>query len=151
MPTPEQMVRSRYERIEVEKGTKAMVNTMQSPLRAMEGRGVITSAQREAGEVYEALYRVVWGGSRSDILALVVRGIAHETDAQVDRVVKAKRLMEDLARQTTQAARRILLDVCVSGLFIGPNNNANRDNYANLYAGLDACVAVFGIPLTRKG
>ena len=148
IPTEHTMARSRYDLVRFEqRGPKVAVNTMQSPLRAMEARGTLTAAQREAGEVFEALYRVIWGGSRSDILAMVVRGMAHETEAQADRVIKARRLMSEINRSISDAAGKILRDVCVSHLFLGENNNANRDNYANIRVGLDACVKVFGIPI----
>lgn len=149
IPTEHTMARSRYELMRIEqRGPKVAVNAHQSPLRAMEARGTLTAAQREAGEVYEALYRMIWGGSRADILALVVRGIAHETEAQADRIIKARRLMSEINRSISHAAANILRDVCVSHLFIGENNNANRENYTNIRDGLDACIKVFGIPAT---
>lgn len=147
IPTLETMAHGEYEQAQIEKnGAKVSINRANSPLRLYERAGTITPAQREAGELFEALHRLVWGGGRADILAQVIRGLTHETDLQVDRIIRAKRMLREVEARVSKAAYNRLWNCCIDQLHIGRNLAANRENYDNLRAGLDACVDVFGIP-----
>lgn len=129
---------------------KAAINRTASPLRCLETAGSITSAGREAGEAFDATYRFVWAGTRSDILAQTVRGYGHESAAEAERMVRAKDLLAQVERGVSRAAYVVGLAVCVEEVYLG-RERGRAKAYADLRAFLARCRDAFGIPEAKDG
>jgi hypothetical protein len=68
-----------------------MVNDAENRLRELEWLGALTSRQREAGELFEADYRIVTppSGSRDCLDPSVRGGKSHETDREAEAYRRA--------------------------------------------------------------
>lgn len=142
--------RGAYEVTRLEKnGPRIAYNAATSPLRIMAMArtvaGPLTEQQREAGETFEALYRFVWSTNRSDILAFKVRGHIHETEAEAEKVRKARELLGRIeAKLPSKGYWTTMVNVCVQQLLL-TNSPAHRASYEQLVKGLDITRDVLGI------
>jgi len=147
VPTPHAATKGDYEVLQVEKnGPKVAVNKTSSPLHTLWRHGHISQGLAEAGEVFEAVYRLVWGGFKRDVLDQVIRGESVETANLVDRIIRCKTMLRVIEAHLTRAQYLILLSVCVDQLYIGANTAANRESYENIKIALARCSQVFGVP-----
>lgn len=149
MPTPEQQRRCVYEMRRVEKnGRKVAVNTNGSPLARLDRNRVITKAQREAGEKFEAVRQAVFGGSGTNsVAALMELGIRVQGRGADDALAArqwAERRLDEVRSLCHPAGYDLLVDVACLGRDL--SEKRARD-VARLRAALDACVEVFGVPV----
>lgn len=148
-PTRRTMRQAEYEiRPIAVNGPKLAVRVSPCLVALLLRRALITNQQCEAGLRYESDHRLVWGsGGTRDSCVLPVGGVAHESDAQVQRIMQAKYRMNQILNTCGPGPYALLAQVTVYEEPLGRSRyKAEREVYNQLRAGLDAAAKVYGIP-----
>lgn len=147
-PTVQARAQAAYEEVAADtKGAKHFRRKIACLLDLLESRRTITRQECEAGKRYEADHRLVWGTSGRDSCIPPVGGVVHETEAQAERIVRAKARMTKVLAKAGPAAFALLRQVAAYEQPLGKQNTKERvGRYASLKMALNAAASVYGVP-----
>lgn len=111
----------------------------------------ITTTQCAAGLCFQETYTAVWGSpSRRDSTQPVVGGIAHETEAQAERMALRRARLHTILNRVGPKVYTLLMNVAVFDMSIGrlrperPNSKPMQ-RLSMLRGSLDECAIVYGV------
>lgn len=146
-PTKETRAQAAYEEVRADtEGAKHYRRRHNCLLDVLEARKSVTKQQAEAGRRYDVDHRLVWGTAGRDSTIPPIGGVVHETDAQADRIIKAKARMNRVLNMVGPAAFKFLRSVAAFDQPIGrQDSKAQVERYALLKLALDAAAEVYGV------
>ncbi len=153
-PTIEARGRHAYERRAVHSNErKPYVRVTVNILDMLQQRGSLTLQQARAGEAFALDHRRIWGspGAR-DSCILRIGGENHETEAEADRIIAAKKRTNRILNACGPMAYAIMVQVAIYEERLGrERTKVEIRRYDALRAGLDAAADVYGIPVYSDG
>lgn len=150
-PTPEQLAKGGYDR-PTERGSLAVyTNRHINVLAKLHAHGSITKRMKDAGDAFEATYAYVWGTASPsrDSTILPIGGKSHETEAQAERMAKARARLNTILGRVGPAGYALLVAVTCFGERIPANKGAGKAKALvlrkMLCEALGQCAIVYGI------
>lgn len=146
-PTPEQIANGTYTRSDARMNPdRPFMRACPTYLDRLVVYGTITAAMCEAGKRFEQDDRTAWGTSGRDSTIPPVGGMAHETEAQAERIVRAKARMAELLAICGPGTYAIVRQVAAYDQPMrGRDRGAGRLVRDRLRSGLTAAIRVYGV------
>lgn len=146
-PTREAMRHGAYTAPETRGALAVYTNSHVNVLGRLRGYKVITPRQHAAGLCFEATWVKVNGSASPsrDSTIPAIGGTAHETEAEAERMAKARARTNTILNRVGPQRYSLLVAVCVFGESIGRGRNKGLVLRKLLCEALDQCAIVYGI------